>query len=253
MARNGSVANGRWCKALSVVACAVAVCSVAGRAAAAEQDNGPASPVEDGGLGNHQKNIRLELGVRTQYIASDGFNPFSERDVLPQFTLGASWALWAKDKLSLAAFGGLDYGGTSADLRSHDASLDLVRFSLAPEARYHVLRVLALTAKVGPTLTRESAEISSPLGTPLLKTGWKFGFDATAGVAVEVWGYANGASNKPRMWVMGEGGYGWTAPLQLTFKPEESGAVPQRLTPLDLGELVVGGPLFRITCGLSFW
>lgn len=253
MACKGSGAKAPWCKAFSLVACATSLLGVAGHAAAAEQDSGPAAEADPSALGNHQKNIRLELGVRTQYINSDGFNPFSERDVLPQFTLGASWAFWARDKLSLAAFGGFDYGGTSASLRSQEASLDLVRFSLAPEARYHVLRILALTAKVGPTLTRESAEVSSPLGSPLLKTGWKFGFDATAGAALELWGYANGASNKPRLWVMGEGGYGWTAPLQLTFKPEEAGGAPQRLTPLDLGELVVGGPLFRITAGLSFW
>ena len=253
MTRKGSRAKAPWCKAFSVVACAAALCSVAGHVAAAEQDTGPAAPADESALGNHQKNIRLEIGVRTQYVNSDGLNPFSERDVLPQFTTGVSWAFWAQDKLSLAAYGGFDYGGTSADLRSQEASLDFVRFTLAPEARYHVLRILALTAKVGPTLTRESAEVSSPLGSPLLKTGWKFGFDATAGAALELWGYSSGASKKPRMWVMGEGGYGWTAPLQLTFKPEESGAVPQRLTPLDLGELVVGGPLFRITAGLSFW
>lgn len=253
MTRKGLGVTAPWCKAFSGLACATALCGAAGHVAAAEQDSGPAAPADESALGNHQKNIRLELGVRTQYIKSDGFDAFSERDVLPQFTLGASWAFWAQDKLSLAAFGGFDYGGTSADLRSNDASLDLVRFTLAPEARYHVLRILALTAKVGPTLTRESAEVSSPLGSPLLKTGWKFGFDATAGAALELWGYSNGASKKPRLWVMGEGGYGWTAPLQLTFKPEESGSVPQRLTPLDLGELVVGGPLFRITAGLSFW
>lgn len=241
-----------WHKSVSVAACTTALCGVAGHAAAAEQDSGPAAPADDDALGNHQKNIRLEAGVRTQYVKGDAFDPFSERDVLPQFSLGASWAFWAQDKLSLAAYGGFDYGGTSAKLRSQEASLDVVRFALAPEARYHVLRVLALTAKVGPTLTREAAEVSSPLGT-LTKTGWKFGFDATAGAALELWGYSSGTSKKPRLWLMGEGGYGWTAPLQLTFKPEEGGSVPQRLTPLDLGELVVGGPLFRITAGLSFW
>ena len=146
-----------------------------------------------------------------------------------------------------------DYGASSASLRSDKASIDVRRFLLAPEARYHVLRVLALTAKVGPTLTREAAEVSGPLGTSMFKTGWKFGFDATVGAAVEVWGYANGASTKPRLWLMGEAGYGWTSAMNLTFKPKEAGAVPQRLTPLDLGDLSVSGPLFRITAGLSFW
>jgi hypothetical protein len=203
-------------------------------------------------LGNHQKNVRLEIGARTQFVSNRGLDPFSTNDVLPQLSLGASFAFWKQDKLSLAAMAGFDYGGSEANLRSDKASLDLRRFTLAPEARYHVLRILAVTARVGPTLTREAAEVQGSLGT-MLKTGWKFGFDATAGAALELWGYENGASNKPRLWLMGEGGYGWTAPMNLTFKPEDSASVPQRLTALDLGDLSLSGPLFRITAGLSFW
>jgi hypothetical protein len=148
---------------------------------------------------------------------------------------------------------GFDYGGSSASARSDQASLDLQRFTLAPEVRFHVLRVLALTAKVGPTLTREAAQVSGGLDSALVRTGWKFGFDATAGAAVELWGYRNADSRKPRLWLAGEGGYGYTAPMALSFKPEESGSVPQRLTPLTFDDLTLAGPLFRITAGLSFW
>lgn len=243
-----------WSRLLAPAACAAALLLGSGWAAAAEAaDAAPAEPQAGNGLGNHQQNIRLEIGARTQFVNSAGFDPFSTNDVLPQLALGASVALWKQDKLSLAAVVGFDYGSTSASLRSDEASLDLRRFTLAPEARYHLFQVLVLTAKVGPTLTREAAEVSGPLGTTMLKTGWKFGFDATAGAAVELWGYANGASRKPRLWLMGEGGYGWTSPMNLTFKPEDSGSVPQRLAPLDLGELSLSGPLFRITAGLSFW
>jgi hypothetical protein len=41
--------------------------------------------------------------------------------------------------------------------------------------------------------------------------------------------------------------------MDLTFEPEDSASVPQRLTALDLGELSLAGPLFRITAGVSFW
>jgi hypothetical protein len=239
---------------LAPATCAAALLLASGHAAAAtEADAGPAEPEAGNALGNHQRNIRLEMGARTQFVSSDGLDPFSTNDVLPQLSLGASFAFWTQGKLSVAGVAGFDYGTTTASLRSDEASLDLRRFTLAPEARYHLFRVLALTAKVGPTLTREAAEVSGALGTTMLKTGWKFGFDATAGAAVELWGYANGNSKKPRLWLIGEGGYGWSAPMNLTFKPEASGVVPQRLTPLDLGELSVAGPLFRITAGLSFW
>jgi hypothetical protein len=238
---------------LGGVACALAPLLVAGQATAAEADVAPAAPSAERGLGNHQRNVRVDIGARTQFIKGSGFDPFSTDDVLPQLSLGASLAFWSQNELSLAAVAGFDYGTSSASLRSDKASIDVRRFLLAPEARYHVLRILALTAKVGPTLTREAAEVSGPLGSSMLKTGWKFGFDATAGAAVELWGYANPNSHKPRLWLMGEGGYGWTSAMKLAFKPEDAGAVPQRLSPLDLGDLSVSGPLFRVTAGLSFW
>jgi hypothetical protein len=205
-------------------------------------------------LGNHQKNIRIDLGLRTQFIKDADFDPFSERDALHQVTLSASWDFWARGKLSFAGVVGFDYGKSSASLRSDEATLGVARFILAPEARYHVLRLLALTAKLGPTLTHEAASVSGGgLDTELSRNAWRFGFDATAGAAVELAGYASGSSNKPRLWLTGEGGYGWTAPMKLSFEPDEAGAAPQRLTALELGDLSLGGPLFRITAALSFW
>jgi hypothetical protein len=239
-------------RVLGAATCAAALLLGAGSARAQGHDAPAASATDPHGLGNHQKTVRLEIGARTQFVNSRGLDPFSTNDVLPQLSLGVSFAFWKQDKLSLAAMAGFDYGGSSANLRSDKASLDLRRFTLAPEARYHVMRILAVTARVGPTLTREAAEVQGPLGT-MLKTGWKFGFDATAGAALELWGYESGVSSKPRLWLMGEGGYGWTAPMDLTFTPEDGANVPQRLTALDLGELSLAGPLFRITAGVSFW
>lgn len=231
--------------------CGAALWLTAGSAVAQQASDQPAP--DPTALGNHQRHVRGDIGVRTQFVRSRGLDPFATNDVLPQLTLSASYAFWARERTSLAAFAGMDYGGRSAPARSGQASLDLVRFTLAPELRYHVLRVLAVTAKVGPTLTREGASFSGSLGTSSTKTAWKAGFDAMAGVAFEVFGYASGSSNKPRLWVTTEGGYGWTAPNRLSLKPEDAGAAPQRLTPLDLGELSLRGPLFRVTAALSFW
>src|SRR5688572_26742644 len=78
---------------------------------AAAQDR----PEEDpNALGTHQKNVRVELGTRVQFVNSVGLDPFAENDVLPQLALGASWGFLASDKLSLAAVGGFDYGGSSS-------------------------------------------------------------------------------------------------------------------------------------------
>jgi hypothetical protein len=257
--------TGTYCsRAVSAVSCVAVLLSAASPAAAADAldinasasdraGRAPASEAESQALGNHQKNWRVDIGGRTQFVDSKGLDPFSKNDVIGQLTLAASYTVWTHDALSLAALVGFDYGGASANLRSDATSLDLRRFTLAPEARYHLLRLLVLTAKVGPTLTREAAEVSGGLGTSWSKTAWKFGFDATAGAAVELWGYQSGASRKPRAWLTAEGGYGWTAPMNLNFAADDSGAAPQRLAALDLGELSVAGPLFRVTAALSFW
>jgi hypothetical protein len=235
-----------------LLACALLSVSGAALAQAASADSDTTS-VDDGSLGNHQKNVRFDLGARTQFIKGAGFDPFSERDALTQVSLGASWAFWAQDALSLAAVAGFDYGGSSAMARSDKAELDLARLALAPEARYHVLRVLAVTAKLGPTLTREAVSLSGGLGSTLQKTSWKGGFDATAGVAVELWGYASGSKHRPRLWFAAEGGYGWSSAMKLKLEPESSGAVPQRLVAPALDDLSISGPLFRATVALSYW
>lgn len=221
--------------------------------AVAEDAGSEPTEAEKAALGTHQKNLRLAIGERTQFVKGSGFDPFSERDALHNFSLGASWAFWARDELSVAASLGYDYGGSSAAARSDQAELRLHRFKLAPELRYHVLRVLAVTASVGPTVSYQEAALTGALDSKLSRTQWKPGFEATAGAAVEVWGYKSGASHKPRLWIIGEGGYGWTAPMALGLKPESPSMVPERINPLSLDDLSVSGPLMRFSVALSFW
>ena len=240
-------------RALVTAAAAAVVAALCAAPAAAADTSADASREPASALGSHQRNLRFDMGLRSQLIKGAAFDPFDENDSFNQFTTSVSIAPWASGRFSLAAVLGYDYGGTSARARSDKASLDAHRFLLAPEARYHVLRVLALTARLGPTLTREHATLSGALDTELSSTAWRFGFDATAGAALELWGYASGASHRPRLWLTAEGGYGYTASNRLRLKASEAGQAPQRLVPVDLGDLSLGGPLFRITAALSFW
>jgi len=203
-------------------------------------------------LGSHQRHIRVDLGARVQHVSSPGLDPFAERDAIPQVTLGASYAFWARDRLSLAGAFAFDYSDWSSEARSARTDLDLRRFALGPEARFHLLRLLVLTGKLAPTLTRESATMSTGVGSNLVSTAWKFGVDATVGAAVELFGFHSGASRLPRLWISGEGGYGWTAPHELRLSPEEGGSAPERSAAVTLGDLSVSGPLYRITAGISF-
>ncbi|HKY39036.1 MAG TPA: hypothetical protein VJN18_24025 [Polyangiaceae bacterium] len=231
------------------VALLVAALPVLHARAASAQDRPEPDP---NSLGTHQKNIRLEAGTRVQLIGNEGLDAFSENDVVPQLALSASWGFFAADALSLAAVGGFDYGGTSSRARNNATSLDLSRFTLGPEARYHLFRTLALSAKVAPTLTREAAEVSTGIDSDLRSVAWKLGVDATAGAALELYGYRSGTSRKPRLWVTAEGGYGWTTAHDMILRPTEASEAPQRLMPLELEDLSVSGPLFRMTIALSF-
>jgi hypothetical protein len=215
-------------------------------------DEGP-SNVDAEALGTHQRHLRLDLGARTQYVSSAGLDPFKKNDAIPQLSLGASYAFWAHEQLSLAVVAGFDYSDWGAKARSADASLDLKRFTLGAEGRYHLLRVLALTGKLAPTLTRESAVLATGIGSDLKSTAWKGGFDVTAGAALEVFGYHSGASKRPRLWLTAEGGYGWTASNALELEPDEPSQAPQRTQALDLEDLSLSGPLFKISAALSFW
>lgn len=240
------------CRTIKCFAALAALLNTSVVFAQTSDETTPSLNEDSNALGNHQRHVRVDIGVRTQFVRSAGLDPFASNDVMPQLTLAASYYFWAHDRLSLGAGVAFDYGARSDNARSGDATLDTRRFLLAPELRYHVLRVLAVTAKVGPTLTRQEATYSG-LEAELSKTAWKAGFDATAGAAFEVYGYASGSSNKPRLWLTAEGGYGWTASNRLRLEPDESAPAPQRLTPLDLGSLSLSGPLFRVTAALSFW
>jgi hypothetical protein len=236
----------------SALALSTTLCWFSLAATAHAQDRAPAAGDPDA-LGTHQRHLRLDLGLRTQFVSDAGLDPFSENDLVPHLSLGASYAFWARDALSIAGVFGFDYATWSASARSNETSLDLRRFALGPEARYHVLRILVVSAKVAPTLTRQSASLSTGLATDLTKVAWKGGVDATAGVAVEVFGFRSGLSRSPRLWVTGEGGYGWTASNHLVLKPDEAEDAPQRPRPVDLGELSLSGPLLKIGAALSFW
>jgi hypothetical protein len=230
----------------------LAVLSFSTLAAAADEGT-PPSTAGDAALGTHQRHVRLDLGLRVQYVSDEGLDPFAKNDAIAQFSPQASLTLWTHERLSIAGVLGFDVGGRGAPARSDQADLDLRRFVLAPEARYHLFRILALTAKVGPTLTREEVDVRGGLGASFHKVAWKMGADATAGVAVELFGFHSGASRSPRIWFTGEGGYGWTAPMEMVLFPRNAGAVPQRLIPLRLPDLSVAGPLFRFSAALSFW
>jgi hypothetical protein len=234
-------------------AAALALSTLLAASTATAETDRPSAPAGGDALGSHQRHVRLEAGVRTQYVSSRALDPFSTNDAITHVSLGPALTLWASDELSLAASLLWDYGSKGDTARNSETSLALHRFALGPEVRYHVLRIAAVTLRAAPTLLHVQAELADGAAGPLTQDAFRFGFDATAGAAVELYGYASGASRKPRIWLVAEGGYGFSAPLDLVLQPDSAETAPIRLVPVDLGELAISGPLFRVAAAVSFW
>jgi hypothetical protein len=93
----------------------------------------------------------------------------------------------------------------------------------------------------------------SAVGRTLYSRGWSFGFDLSAGAALQLYGKASGNSRNARIWLIAEGGYGWASSTDLRFRPDQDDdAAPQRIDEVDLGTLAIRGPMFRISGAFTF-
>lgn len=205
------------------------------------------------GLGSHQSNWMIGIGGRSMLVKSAGFDPFATSDGFAQFSVLAERTLFTQGNLSLSGAFGWDYGARSSDVRGSPSELQVHRLSLGPELRYHFLPRLYAFVRVSPSVIDEAASLSDVLaGGNRLSEHWVFGADATLGGAFEVFGKRNGASHKPRFWVMAEGGYSWAAPADLAFDESANpGAAPVRMAGVNLGTLSLSGPMIRVGAAVT--
>ena len=194
----------------------------------------------------------VSAGVRTMYIKSAGFNPFSTDDGFVQFSLSALGVVARSGRLSLAVGVGLDVGSSSATARNAPSSLSLTHPSALAEGRYQPWPRLYLFARVAPGLVHGTATIedaSSPSGSGLTTDFSAFSLDASGGAA-----FCLGAVGMARVgvWLLADGGYGWVAGQALVLGPSLSGADQNKSGTLDLGTLAPRGGFFRISMALSY-
>lgn len=206
-------------------------------------------------LGKHQEHTQASLGVRTSLVGAEGYDPYAENDVLTQGSLGLSHTLFADGDWSVAGAGGFDFGGSSSTVRGAHSELDLYRFSVAPELRFHLIPRLYLLGRVGPTLTRDRVKISdAATQADLSSAGWTFGFDSALGVAFEAIGKPSGNHQGVRGWIQLEFGYGWSAPREVNLEAtgEDAAQAPQRVAGLDMPDLALRGPAAKLSVAASF-
>jgi hypothetical protein len=206
------------------------------------------------GLGSHQSHFMLGVGGRSMLVKDSGFDPFADSDGFAQFSAQLERTLFMQGNLSLAAMFGWDYGLRSSDVRGSATQLEVHRLALGPELRYHVIPRLFGFVRVAPALLDEHASLDDSLaGGSRISNNWVFGADATVGGAFELFGKRNGASHKPRFWVVAEGGYSWAAPGDLAFDDTANpDAAPVRMAGVSLGALSLSGPMFRVGAAVSF-
>jgi hypothetical protein len=196
---------------------------------------------------------QLHLGVRVTWVGSEGYDPFAERDALPQLSLGATRALLVAGNLSLSAGVAWDFSESSSTARGADS--ELVVHSLGPiaEGRYHVGRDVYALVRVVPHAIHTRARLddaSSP--AQLRQNTWNFGLDTTAGAAWNFPRTLGGRNVVPQFWLIGEAGYGWTPGKDLELQPDVDDDDPQARMQLNLGPLALRGFMTRLSVGMTF-
>ena len=196
---------------------------------------------------------RFEIGVRSSFVADPGLDPFAQNDYVPQFSLAASRTILARDRFSFAAGLAWDYGSRSEHARGDFASLSIHRLAVPLEGRMHFgpWGYAFVRAAPGVVTTSVSLEDAAAAAT-LTKDRALFAADFSAGYALLV--HRNGPATKaaPRVWLQGEGGYGWTARERLDLHPDLADNDPRRAGGVDLGSLALRGPFFRIALAITY-
>jgi len=188
-----------------------------------------------------------QLGVRSTFITDPGYDPFSTDNAFTQFSLGVSRTVWDQERLSFAPGVIWDYGERSSTARGENTSLVAHRLALALEGRYHLFPWLYGLVRLAPGAVHHSVELDDPLApAPLVAKHWAFALDASAGVAFLLGPQTEASASPVRWWLAAEGGYSYTAPIDLVLHPDLADDDPRRSGELDLGKLAMRGGFFKV-------
>lgn len=192
------------------------------------------------------------VGYRGTFVDSPGYAPFSSNDYFPQFTLGASRVVGWRGRFALAAGLSWDFGESDATARGANTGLTVDRFTVPLTMRYELWRWLHVFVTVAPGVTYANAHVDeSSAPAPLVKTSWMPSGDASAGAR---WAFATTRVGPFPVvfWLTAEGGYAWTASMELAMSPDLSSHDPRQTATTDLGSLAMNGGFGRMALSVSF-
>jgi hypothetical protein len=196
--------------------------------------------------------IRLNAGLKMGYVTTDGYDAFSKNNALPQFSIDATYPLFTREKLVLAAGLGWDIGARSADVRGLSSELTTHRMTVPIEVRWNYVPGLYTFVKVAPGAAAMVASVSDgtrSLGT----TGWAFAADASIGGAILLGSRKTLDQRSLRFWITPEGGYGLTTGARLRAnlgRPDDQVLGSDEDT--NLRSLALSGAFWRITASATY-
>ena len=213
----------------------------------------PAKPSQPWTTRDLSRNFwQLTLGVRNSWITHEGFDPFATTDSLTQVSISGTRTLVVAGDVSLAAGLSLEGGSRSATARGAPSDIYVLRPGAVLEGRYHLHNNVYASLKLVPHAARVAASIDEPSAAGTLEqVDWRFGMDATAGVA---WNFVRtlGANPVPGWWLWTDFGYGFTQSKDIVLKANADESSAGSRHQLSLGTLAVNGLLLRVGAAVTF-
>lgn len=222
----------------------------------AEASSSEPEPVDEAPRAPRVGGLRVNAGLKVAYVGTSGYDLFSSNNVLPQFSVDATYGFWTRGRLALAAGLGWDAGGSDDQLRQLETTLSTHRFTVPIEVRYAVKPWLWAVGKVAPGaayLRGEVKDASAP-GGELSGSGWAVTGDATVGAAFALPLGARLKGKEPaRLLVMPEVGYMLSSAARIDAKANRA---DDQVLGTDetsrIGKVALSGLVWRASVGVAF-
>jgi hypothetical protein len=105
---------------------------------------------------------------------------------------------------------------------------------------------------LSPTLARLSVELEETSSSSTLQASrWVWGAEAALGLDVRFADARISPTEAVGIFARVEGGYAWSPASQLSLEADGSNA-PVRTAPLELADLALAGPSFKVSLGAGF-
>lgn len=230
--------------AYGVAASLVVALSAPRLASAQEEADGAAEEPADA------SRVRLGVGYRASYVTDPTFDQFARSGFMPQLSLEATYAAVTGRHASFATGIGWDFGSNSGLFDGFDMRLNVHRFTVPLEVRWHLTPAIRLFGRVAPGAALYSVSVTD-VAAPLEGGPWALAVDGSAGASFLLFPHGSRDPTSARVWLTPEVGYGWTEEQTVALEARRT-PVLEPTAPSNIGDLTVRGAFVRVALGLAF-